>query len=137
MYDGSELDEDATTTEAATTEDSVSDVSPGAGPNIEFGVSTGGLDFMSSSGYPQIEFGYDDVSDEEEDEEDDDESTNPDVQNPNGVGHKRPDLVSLVNALTLIPSPWLYMVMISDHVFPTGIMLSGLSSTIKLTNSRL
>lgn len=106
MYDGSELDEDATTTEAATTEDSVSDVSPGTGPKIEFGISTGGLDFMSSSGYPQIEFGYDDASDEEDDEEDDDdESTNPDIQSPNGMGNKRPNLVSRIYALALMPSP--------------------------------
>ncbi|KMP03056.1 serine/threonine-protein kinase gcn2 [Coccidioides immitis RMSCC 2394] len=28
-------------------------------PNIEFGYSTSGLDFMSSKGYPKIEFGYD------------------------------------------------------------------------------
>lgn len=27
--------------------------------NVEFGYSTGGLDFISSSGYPKIEFGYD------------------------------------------------------------------------------
>ncbi|PVH78652.1 Serine/threonine-protein kinase [Cadophora sp. DSE1049] len=93
LYDGSEMDEDATTTEAATTEDSISDISPGTGPNIEFGVSTGGLDFMSSSGYPQIEFGYDDAEDEEDEEDDDDDdSTNPDVQSPNGVGNKRPNL---------------------------------------------
>ena len=96
VSDMSETDEDTTTTEAATTGDSVSEMSPGTGPNIEFGISTGGLDFMSSSGYPQIEFGYDDVSDNEEDsgEEEDDISTNPDDQAPNGGGNQRHNLVS-------------------------------------------
>lgn len=54
--DVSETDDDLTGTDVATTEDFISDISPGAGPNIEFGTSTGGLDFMSSSGYPQIEY---------------------------------------------------------------------------------
>jgi translation initiation factor 2-alpha kinase 4 len=56
-------------------------MSPGTGPNIEFGASTGGLDFMSSSNYPQIEFGYDgSESDEDEDEDEDkDDSTNPEI----------------------------------------------------------
>jgi eukaryotic translation initiation factor 2-alpha kinase 4 len=64
-------------------------MSPGTGPNIEFGVSTGGLDFMSSSGYPQIEFGYDDGSDAVEDsEEDDNDSTSPSNQDVhNGAKH--------------------------------------------------
>jgi translation initiation factor 2-alpha kinase 4 len=79
-------DNDSTTTDAVT-EDSVTDVSPGIGPNIEFGASTGGLDFMSSSGYPQIEFGIDDNS--ETDSEDDEynqeeESTNPSHNLPLG-----------------------------------------------------
>ncbi|KAF3482395.1 serine/threonine-protein kinase GCN2 [Arthroderma uncinatum] len=30
-----------------------------AGDNIEFGYSTSGLDFISSEGYPKVEFGYD------------------------------------------------------------------------------
>jgi len=52
------------------------------GANIEFATSTGGLDFISSSGYPEIEFAYptdeedanvddDDDDDEEEDDTDD------------------------------------------------------------------
>lgn len=96
INDVSETDEDTTTTEAATTEDSVSEMSPGTGPNIEFGISTGGLDFMSSSGYPQIEFGYDEASDNEEDsgEDEDEVSTNPDEQGPNGGGNQRHNLVS-------------------------------------------
>jgi eukaryotic translation initiation factor 2-alpha kinase 4 len=69
-------------------------MSPGTGPNIEFGVSTGGLDFMSSSGYPQIEFGYDDASDnDEESDVEDENSTSPDDQAANG-GDGRNDLVS-------------------------------------------
>ncbi|KAI9818457.1 MAG: hypothetical protein M1827_000516 [Pycnora praestabilis] len=40
-----------------------SSLSPHTRPSIEFGHSTGGLDFISSSGYPKIQFGYD--SDEE------------------------------------------------------------------------
>lgn len=42
-----------------------------------FGQSTGGLDFISSSGYPKIEFGYDDDDDEDavsDGNDDDDES---------------------------------------------------------------
>ncbi|EKD13488.1 protein kinase [Drepanopeziza brunnea f. sp. 'multigermtubi' MB_m1] len=73
LYGGSESDEDATTTDAAT-EDSASESSPEIGPSIEFGVGTGGLDFMSSRGYPHIEFGFDDGSDEDEDSGEDEES---------------------------------------------------------------
>jgi translation initiation factor 2-alpha kinase 4 len=71
-------------------------MSPGTGPNIEFGISTGGLDFMSSSGYPRIQFGYDDATDNEEDsgEDEDEVSTNPDEPGPNGGGNQRHNLVS-------------------------------------------
>jgi len=112
VNDVSETDEDTTTTEAATTEDSVSEMSPG-GPNIEFGISTGGLDFMSSSGYPQIEFGYDDASDNDEDsgEDEDDISTNSGEQGPNGGGNQRQN--NLVSAFSIsshlkhaLPSPY-------------------------------
>jgi eukaryotic translation initiation factor 2-alpha kinase 4 len=68
------------------TEESVSEMSPGTGPNIEFGVSTGGLDFMSSQ---NIEFGYDDESESGEDADDDDDSTNPDSQGMNGDGNEQ------------------------------------------------
>jgi translation initiation factor 2-alpha kinase 4 len=54
--DTSDTDDDHTTMDVATTEDSISDISPEAEQDIEFGVSTGDLDFMSSSGYPQIEY---------------------------------------------------------------------------------
>jgi len=72
-------DDDTSTTEAAT-EDSVTDLSPGTGLDIEFGASTGGLDFMSSSGYPQVEFGFDD--DEETDSDEDDDGNNEEGTNP-------------------------------------------------------
>ena len=51
---------------------------------------------MSSSGYPQIEFGYDDATDNEEEsgEDDDEVSTNPDELGPNGGGNQRHNLVS-------------------------------------------
>ncbi|GKT49171.1 eIF-2-alpha kinase GCN2 [Colletotrichum spaethianum] len=68
-----------TSTEDLNTEDSRDTVSQGAA--IHFATSTGGLDFMSSSGYPQVEFGYDDSDAEEdsdEEEEDDDEEDSED-----------------------------------------------------------
>ncbi|PNH45142.1 hypothetical protein VD0004_g2641 [Verticillium dahliae] len=56
-------------------------------PEIMFATSTGGLDFMSSSGYPQVEFGYedsdgleDDDDDEDDDENDDDDETSSDME---------------------------------------------------------
>lgn len=95
ISDGSEIDDDTTTTEAVT-EDSVSEMSPGAGPHIEFGNSTGGLDFMSSSGYPQIEFGYDDATDEDDESDDeDDASISQDGEAANGEGKQHNKLVSL------------------------------------------
>jgi len=80
-------------------------MSPGTGPNIEFGISTGGLDFMSSSGYPRIQFGYDDATDNEEEsgEDEDEVSTNPDEPGPNGGGNQRHNLVS---RFTDSPSPF-------------------------------
>src|SRR5450432_1528216 len=81
----SDTDEEGT----STLEDSSS--IPFAGPNIEFGASTGGLDFISSSGYPGIEFGYatdEDAILEEEDEdmetEEDDDTTS--QSRDNGIG---------------------------------------------------
>jgi eukaryotic translation initiation factor 2-alpha kinase 4 len=49
--------------EAVTSTEEVSTAS--AKDNIEFGFSTGGLDFISSSGYPKIQFGYDSEDDDE------------------------------------------------------------------------
>lgn len=77
VHDAPETDDDFTTTNT-TTADSVSELTP-EDINVEFGVSTGGLDFMSSSGYPQVEFGYDEGSgsemDDAEDGEDEEDST--------------------------------------------------------------
>ncbi|EHL02003.1 putative Serine/threonine-protein kinase gcn2 [Glarea lozoyensis 74030] len=82
IFDASERDDD-TSTEAATNDFSASVISPGGDFNIEFANSTGapdgGLDFISSRGYPPIEFGYDDNSDSES--EDDDQSTSSSNQN--------------------------------------------------------
>ena len=85
-----ETDDDTATTDATATEDSVSEMSPGTGPSIEFGASTGGLDFMSSSGYPQVEFGYDEGSetddDFEENDSEEDDAMSPDdriIKSPN------------------------------------------------------
>lgn len=79
------LDTDGeTSTEDMTTEDTREDLSGDI--DIQFATSTGGLDFMSSSGFPQVEFGYDesdgsdDDEDGNEDEEDEDEDSS-DVEN--------------------------------------------------------
>jgi translation initiation factor 2-alpha kinase 4 len=80
----SETDESttaATVTETETTADESSTFSLGLGAlpsrSIGFGRSaTGGLDFISSSGYPKIQFGNDsDDEDSDEDSSSDDEST--------------------------------------------------------------
>lgn len=73
-----ETDEDTT---ISSFDESRSGISPGnvPGHDTEFeGTTTGGLDFISSSGYPQIEFEYcsgddDSTEDDEDDEEDDDD----------------------------------------------------------------
>ncbi len=65
-------------------------MSPGGGPQIEFGVSkSGGLDFMSSN---QVEFGYDD---EETDEDDESEDEDDDTASNDGTGQKGRKLVSI------------------------------------------
>ena len=76
VIEGSSTATETTTETETPTEDAESD-----GPRMEFGLqSTGGLDFVSSSGYPQIEFGAD--SDEEEEEHDDNDKNKLDaVQN--------------------------------------------------------
>jgi eukaryotic translation initiation factor 2-alpha kinase 4 len=115
-------------------------MSPGTGPNIEFGISTGGLDFMSSSGYPRIQFGYDDATDnEEESEEDEDEvSTNPDEPGPNGGGNQRHNL--LVSRFTNSPSPFdrKSETCPSDHLEAIDLLISQeaqLAQTLILTLS--
>ncbi|PVI02725.1 kinase-like protein [Periconia macrospinosa] len=47
--------------------DSESDISPGNPGTEDFAQSTGGLDFISSSGYPKIEFGSDEESENGDD----------------------------------------------------------------------
>jgi translation initiation factor 2-alpha kinase 4 len=65
------------------------------GPNIEFGASTGGLDFISSSGYLAVEFGYasdeNAVTDEEDETEtdDNDDSTSQSYNNERGVEEEK------------------------------------------------
>ena len=61
-----EADEDGSTTFDADGSDSGSDISPGDTGNAGFQKSTGGLDFISSSGYPKIEFGSDDESEDDD-----------------------------------------------------------------------
>ncbi|RFU35895.1 hypothetical protein B7463_g467, partial [Scytalidium lignicola] len=90
VFDNSETDDDVTT-EGRETDDGVSQQSADSGPNIDFGASTGGLDFMSSSGYPQIEFGYDEGSDTDEDNEAND-FTSSDGNIINGGGHSHNQL---------------------------------------------
>lgn len=83
--DSNESDEGSMTEPAF--DETVNEMSPGADPNIEFGVSTGGLDFMSSQ---NIEFGYDEDSEASSDEEeDDDDSVSIDghVVNSGGSNH--------------------------------------------------
>jgi translation initiation factor 2-alpha kinase 4 len=58
----SDYDDDGSTTFSADGSDSESSVSPGDSGE-DFARSTGGLDFISSSGYPKVEFGSDDESD--------------------------------------------------------------------------
>ncbi|KAF7864571.1 hypothetical protein EAF04_006703 [Stromatinia cepivora] len=88
--DLSETDDDNTTTDAATEESSNVSLR-GSEPHIEFGTSTGGLDFMSTSGY-QVEFGYDEASnsdDEDEDEDEDDDDDEEDSAERNGHARNR------------------------------------------------
>jgi translation initiation factor 2-alpha kinase 4 len=51
--------------------------------NIEFAASSRGLDFMSSSGYPEVQFGYDDSEEESEDDQTDggDDETSSEEEN--------------------------------------------------------
>lgn len=70
---GAVIDESTTETETAT-ESVTEETSSDDGPRIDFGFqSAGGLDFVSSSGYPQIEFGNDSESDESSGEDGDDQ----------------------------------------------------------------
>ncbi|KAK5111200.1 hypothetical protein LTR62_005228 [Meristemomyces frigidus] len=69
----SAIEDDLTTTGTTVSAVDTSSGSSSDGPRMDFGYqSTGGLDFVSSSGYPQIEFGNDDDDDDDEDDTDDD-----------------------------------------------------------------
>lgn len=85
--DLSETDDDNTTTDAATEESSNVSLG-GSESHIEFGTSTGGLDFMSTSGY-QVEFGYDEASDSDDEDEDDDDDDDDDEDSVERNGHAR------------------------------------------------
>lgn len=71
-------------------------MSPGHGPSLEIGTS-GGLDFISSRGYPEIEFGYSGESEDDTiSDDDDDESTSLDDEGPNGKSPVKNDLVRII-----------------------------------------
>ncbi|KAL1623929.1 eukaryotic translation initiation factor 2-alpha kinase [Neofusicoccum ribis] len=79
------IDTETETESVIFTEDTFSD----GGPNIEFGRSnTGGLDFISSSGYPKVEFGDD--TDSEEDSEDEESSDDGSESDDGAVGTNSP-----------------------------------------------
>jgi translation initiation factor 2-alpha kinase 4 len=62
--------------------------------NIEFAASSRGLDFMSSSGYPEVQFGYDDSEEESEDDQtdgDDDETSSEEDNSEAGDKFPGPD----------------------------------------------
>ena len=66
---GAVLEDSTTETETAT--ETITEEGESDGPRIDFGYqSTGGLDFISSAGYPQIEFGDDSESDADVDDDD-------------------------------------------------------------------
>lgn len=86
--------EGETSTENTTIEDSTETVSQSV--NIQFATSTGGFDYISSGGYPHIEFGYDSADDDdngngnEEENEEYEEESNSDKDLPL-VRPKMPD----------------------------------------------
>ena len=64
----SEFDDDRSATFSADGSESGHSICPDdSGGDTEFGPSTGGLDFISSSGYPKVEFGSDYESENEDD----------------------------------------------------------------------
>lgn len=62
-----EVEEDESTTFGEDESDSGSEFSPGIDETADMNGSTGGLDFISSSGYPKIEFGSDEDFEEDDD----------------------------------------------------------------------
>ena len=79
--------EDETSTEGATTDESGDTVSQNI--DIQFTTSAGGLDFISSSGYPNAEFGSDESETEEEYEEDDEEDSDDDSVETSSVKERQ------------------------------------------------
>jgi len=67
MSDSDDEDRSTTFDEDESDSDSDSDVSPGDTGAGGYSASTGGLDFISASGYPKIEFGSDDEYANEDD----------------------------------------------------------------------
>lgn len=75
--------EGETSTEGVNTEGSQGTFSQGV--DVEFATSKGGLDFMSSSGYPQVEFGFDDTEGESDDDDEElDESSGSESESETG-----------------------------------------------------
>ncbi|KAK3713919.1 eukaryotic translation initiation factor 2-alpha kinase [Vermiconidia calcicola] len=75
---------DDSTTDTGTATETITEEDDSEEPRMDFGYqSTGGLDFVSSAGYPQVEFG-DDSENESLEEEDDDESESSEPL-PNGT----------------------------------------------------
>lgn len=77
-YFGAWIEEDVSgaiiensTTETETATETITEEGDSDGPRMDFGYqSTGGLDFVSSAGYPQVEFGDESESECSDDEED-------------------------------------------------------------------
>ena len=70
-----------------------SSISPMDGASLDFDHSAPGLDFISSSGYPKIEFGYESGEEEQESDAVDDEYGESD-EDKNGLVTGRPDATS-------------------------------------------
>jgi eukaryotic translation initiation factor 2-alpha kinase 4 len=76
--------EDDSTIGTTTAEDEESEDESSDSPRMDFGYQSTGLDFVSSSGYPNIEFGDDDEDDENESESSDDKTAEDNDGNMNG-----------------------------------------------------
>lgn len=88
-YEGAEAE---TPTEGGATEEESRDT-VSQGINIEFGASSRGLDFMSSSGYPHVEFGYEDSgSDDEDDDAIGDEGDTSSLEEASEAGNRLAEL---------------------------------------------
>ncbi|POS85437.1 hypothetical protein EPUL_003931 [Erysiphe pulchra] len=76
ISDWFETDENTTENDSIAIFNSSENLEATNSSSIECCDNTVGLDFMSSSNYPQIEFGYDDVTDEEDHDSSDSENSN-------------------------------------------------------------